>query len=65
MYEYNISGSYLSTDAKGICTRKYFNEDVKAKDNVEAMKKVVGNFAWNESDEGNTFLLERIHYECL
>ena len=63
LYKYEISGYYLATDVKGKTERVHFSEEVWAKDNVEAMKIVVGNLAWNESDDGRTFLLDVIHYE--
>ena len=59
MYEYNISGYYFSNDE-----RKHFEKIVKAEDDVEAMKKVIGELAWHESLDGNTFKLDVIHYEC-
>jgi hypothetical protein len=58
MYKYNISGWYFSNDM-----RKPFNKDVDARDNIEAMKIVIGELAWKESIEGNAFLLDVIHYE--
>lgn len=58
MYTYNISGWYFSNDM-----RLPFNKDVEAKNNIEAMKMVIGEIAWKESLEGNTFKLDVIHYE--
>lgn len=65
MYKYEISGYYLVIDDHGHCERKRFEEVVEARDNVEAMRIVVGEFAWQESLLGNTFKLDVIHYECL
>lgn len=60
MYTYNISGYYFANDE-----RKYFNEDVTAENNSEAMANVIGHIAWQESIKGNTFKLDTIHYEFL
>ena len=59
-YMYNISGYYFANDE-----RKYFYEDIEAEDNFQAMKLVIGKLAWKESNDGNTFKLDLIHYECL
>lgn len=64
LYQYNISGYYLAIDSKGKCEKKHFEEIVSAKDNVDAMRMVIGEFAWNESLLGNTFKLDMVHYEC-
>ena len=60
MYKYEISGYYFSNNE-----RKRFEEIVEAQDNIEAMKIVIGQIAWQESIAGNTFKLDVIHYECL
>lgn len=59
MYGYIISGYYFANDE-----RKHFEKIVKAEDDIEAMKKVIGELAWHESLEGNTFKLDFIHYDC-
>ena len=58
MYEYIISGYYIAGDE-----RKHFWQEVKANDNIEAMKIVIGELAWKESLEGNSFYLDLIHYD--
>ncbi len=65
MYKYIISGYYLVTDDYGHCDRKNFEEEIEANDNVDAMRMVIGEFAWQESLNGNMFKLDTIHYECL
>ena len=65
MYRYRISGYYLVTDDHGKCDRKHFDEEIEAQDNVDAMRMVIGEFAWTESLNGNMFRLDTIHYECL
>lgn len=59
LYEYNISGYYFANDE-----RKHFEKELWARDNIEAMKIVIGELAWQESLLGNTFKLDTIHYEC-
>ena len=65
VYRYEISGSYLVTDNKGVCERKHFDEVISATDNVEAMRKIIGEFAWQASLEEKMFKLDTRHYECL
>ena len=59
-YKYEISGYYFNGEG-----RIHFEEVVEATDNIEAMKIVIGGIAWKESLNGNSFLLDTIHYECL
>ena len=65
MYKYRISGYYIVTDDHGHCERKHFDEEVEAKDNVDAMRMIIGEFAWQESLRDNMFRLDTVHYECL
>ena len=59
MYLYEISGYYFANGE-----RKHFRKELYATDDCEAMKIVIGELAWHESIEGNTFKLDMIHYEC-
>jgi len=62
MYEYIISGNYISTTPEGKETEKYFSETINANTNTEAMQMVIGKYAWLESKDGNTFYLTFINY---
>lgn len=59
MYEYEISGYFFADDE-----RIHFQKIVKADDNIQAMRNVIGEFALKVSLEGKTFRLDVIHYEC-
>ena len=59
-YRYYISGYYFAGGEK-----KHFGEELMAVDNIEAMQKVLGMLAWKESIEGNSFMLDTIHYDVI
>lgn len=59
LYEYTISGYYYSNEERV----HFHRENVQAEDEIEAMKKIVGQIAWDESLDGNTFRLDVIHYD--
>ena len=63
MYEYRISGYYISINNSGEEIEKHFCEEVAADTNIEAMQIVVGKYAWLESRDGNFFRLDFIHYD--
>ena len=62
MYRYEISGYYFEGDE-----RKHFCEEVKAPDNIAAMKLVLGEIMLESSEHFNDapVKLDVIHYECL
>ena len=62
MYEYIITGRYISTKPNGEETEKHFSETIFADTNTEAMQMVIGKYAWLESKDGNTFYLTFINY---
>lgn len=63
MYEYIITGWYISTKPNGEETEKRFSEYVWADTNTEAMQMAIGKYAWLESKDGNFFRLDFIHYD--
>lgn len=62
MYEYMITGWYISTKPDGEEIEKHFSETVNANTNIEAMQMVIGKYAWLESKDGNAFYLTFINY---
>ncbi len=59
-YKYNISGYYK---VNGTEEEKYFNQDIEATSNTEAIEMVLGKIAWKESLEGDSVMFDRFHYE--
>lgn len=62
MYEYIITGWYISTKPDGEQIEKHFSEYAWADTNTEAMQMVIGKYAWLENKDGNTFYLTFINY---